>query len=64
MTQHGPIEDVAKISVGLSRDFRISKNVVLALGALVSKNRTSDALAPLYDGDPMGAMAFVRLKVG
>jgi hypothetical protein len=64
LIHHGPIEDVAKISVGLSRDFRVSKNVVLALGALVSKNWTSDALAPLYDGDPMGAMTFVRLKVG
>ncbi len=61
---HGPIEEAAKISVGVSRDFRLGENVVLALGAQMSKNWTSDALAPLYDGDPMGAMAFVRLKVG
>ena len=61
---HGPIEDVAKLSVGLSRDFRLTDNVSVALGALASKNWTSDTLAPLYDGDPMGAMAFVRLKIG
>jgi hypothetical protein len=24
----------------------------------------SDALSPLYDGDPKGGMAFVRLKIG
>jgi hypothetical protein len=60
----GPIEEVAKLSLGVVRDFRMSENVVLSVGALVSKNWTSDALAPLYDGDPMGAMGFVRLKIG
>jgi hypothetical protein len=36
----------------------------LGLGALVTQNWVSDALAPLYDGDPTGGMAFVRLKIG
>jgi len=60
----GPVEDVAKISVGVVRDFRLNKNVVLGIGALVTQNWVSDALSPLYDGDPNGGMAFVRLKVG
>jgi hypothetical protein len=64
LIHHGPIEDVAKLSIGIVRDFAITENVKLGVGALVSKNWTSDALAPLYDGDPMGAMAFVRLKIG
>jgi hypothetical protein len=64
VVHHGPIEDVAKLSIGLVRDFRVSEHVTLALGALVSHNWVSDALSPLYDGDPMGGMAFVRLKIG
>jgi hypothetical protein len=64
LIHHGPIEDVAKVSVGLVRDFRVADNVTLGVGGLVSQNWVSDALAPLYDGDPIGAMAFVRLKIG
>jgi hypothetical protein len=64
LSHHGPVEDVAKLSVGLVRDFRVSENVMFGVGGLVSQNWVSDALAPLYDGDPMGAMAFMRLKVG
>lgn len=60
----GPVENVSKLSVGISRDFRVAENVTLSLGALVSQNWTSSALSPLYDGDPMGAMAFVRFKIG
>ena len=64
LIHHGPVEDVAKLSVGAVRDFRVAEHVTLGVGALVSQNWVSDALAPLYDGDPMGAMAFVRLKIG
>jgi hypothetical protein len=64
LIHHGPIEDVAKLSVGLVRDFRVADNVTLGVGGLISQNWVSSALAPLYDGDPMGAMAFVRLKIG
>jgi hypothetical protein len=64
LIQPGPIEDVAKISLGIVRDFRIGEHTTLGVGAQVAKNWTSNALAPLYDGDPMGAMAFVRLKIG
>ncbi len=64
LIHHGPIENVSKLSLGVSRDFHVTENVTLALGALVSQNWTSGALAPLYDGDPIGAMAFVRFKIG
>ncbi len=60
---HGPVEDVQRISLGAIRDWRLSENTVFGVGALVQTHFTSDALAPLYDGDPEGAMAFVRLKI-
>jgi hypothetical protein len=61
---HGEIENVWRASLGASRDFRLSDSVVMALGASLTQNWTSGALSPLYDGDPFGAMAFVRLKIG
>lgn len=61
---HGPVEDVARVSAGLIRDWRINDNAVFGVGALVQAHFASDALEPLYDGDPVGAMAFVRLKIG
>jgi hypothetical protein len=64
LVPHGPIEDVARLSVGLTRNFEISQHVAISVGASVAQDWVSDALAPLYDGDPVGAMAFVRLKVG
>ena len=51
------------INLGVARNFRLTENVVLALGASVTQNWVSNTLAPLYDGDPNGAMAFVRLKI-
>ena len=61
---HGPVEDVARLSLGAIRDWRINEHAVFGVGALVQQHFTSDALEPLYDGDPMGAMGFVRLKIG
>ena len=61
---HGAVENVWRASLGAARNFRLSDSVVLALGASLTQNWTSGALSPLYDGDPMGAMAFVRLKIG
>jgi hypothetical protein len=61
---HGPVEDVQRLSLGAIRDFRINENTVFGIGALVQQHFASDALAPLYDGDQDGGMAFVRLKVG
>lgn len=61
---HGAVENVQRISVGAIRDWRLGEHAVLGLGALAQQHFTSDALEPLYDGDPQGAMAFVRLKIG
>jgi hypothetical protein len=61
---HGPVEDVQRVSLGAIRDFRISDNAVFGVGAVVQQHFASDTLEPLYDGDPQGAMAFVRLKIG
>jgi hypothetical protein len=64
LIHHGPVEDVARMTVGVSRDFRINDTVTMVVGASATQNRTSDALAPLYDGDPTGVLGFVRFKVG
>jgi len=61
---HGPVEDVQRLSLGAIRDFRVAENASIGVGALVQQHFASDTLEPLYDGDPAGAMAFVRLKIG
>jgi hypothetical protein len=60
---HGPARNVGKVSFGAIRDVRIARQVRLGLGAQVTRNFVPAALAPLYDGDPRGAMAFLRLKI-
>ena len=64
LIHHGPIEEVQRINIGLARNFTLSEHVKLAVGASVTQNWVSDTLSPLYDGNPTGAMGFVRLKVG
>ena len=62
--EHGPAYRVGKVSLGGLRDFRIAEHVTLGAGGLVSLNVIPDGLAPLYGGNnPMGAMAFIRLKL-
>jgi len=61
---HGPVEDVQRLSLGAIRDFRLNQHAVLGVGAMAQQHFASDALEPLYGGDPQGAMAFVRLKIG
>ncbi|MGD9982022.1 MAG: hypothetical protein AB7H66_13265 [Hyphomonadaceae bacterium] len=61
---HGPIRDVARLSVGAIRDWRINENAVFGVGALVQQHLAPDELEGAYDGDPVGAMGFVRLKIG
>ena len=55
---------VAKVSVGAIRDFRLRENVTFGVGALYSRNFVPGDLEPAYGGDPDGAMAFVRLRIG
>jgi hypothetical protein len=63
LDHHGPIENVARATLGVSRDFRLSDGVTMAIGASATQNWTSGALSALYDGDPTGALAFVRFKI-
>lgn len=61
---HGASATVAKASLGAVRDFRLREDVSLGLGGLYTVNRLPDSLEGAYGGDPGGAMAFVRLKIG
>ncbi|HEV2865776.1 MAG TPA: hypothetical protein VGX37_04620, partial [Allosphingosinicella sp.] len=60
---HGPTFDVGKVSAGLVRDFRLAPHVRVGIGGLYALNFVPDQLEALYDGDPDGAMLFVRLKI-
>lgn len=58
---HGGVSTVRKLSVGAIYDVPLSDNVKLGFGGLAS---AFDAPASLGYDDPMGGMAFVRLKIG
>ena len=61
---HGEAHRVGKVSVGAVRDFRIADHFSLGAGGLVAINFVPGALDGLYGGsNPIGAMAFVRLKL-
>lgn len=60
---HGPVFEVGKVSAGLIHDFRLGPNVRLGVGGLYALNFVPDQLEALYDGDPDGAMLFVRLRI-
>jgi hypothetical protein len=62
--EHGPAFRVGKVSAGAVRDFRAAEHLTLGIGGLASVNFVPDGLAAEYGGNnPLGAMAFVRLKV-
>lgn len=62
---HGPAFTVGKLSAGAIRDFTLAPQVRLGVGGLLSVNFIPDGLEPYYGKkNPLGAMAFLRLKVG
>jgi hypothetical protein len=61
---HGPVRNVARLSAGAIRDWTLAEHVTFGVGALASTHLAPEALEASYGGDPMGAMAFVRLKIG
>jgi hypothetical protein len=64
LAEHGPAYRVGKISLGAVRDLRVAEHFTLGAGGLLAVNFVSDGLAPLYGGhNPIGAMAFLRLKL-
>ena len=60
---HGPVFDVAKLSFGAIRDFRLGRHVRLGVGGLYAFNFVPAPLEASYAGDPDGAMLFVRLRI-
>jgi hypothetical protein len=61
---HGPAYRVGKIGLGVVRDVQLADHMVAGLGGTLSLNFVPDSLAPLYgESRPLGAMAFVRLKL-
>ena len=60
----GTIDTVGKISLGTIRDFHVTDNVKIGIGALYSINIVPAELEPSYDGVPKGAMVFLRLVAG
>jgi hypothetical protein len=62
--EDGPAYRVGKVSLGVVRDFRVAEHLSVGAGGLLSVNFVSDALAASYGGhNPIGAMAFVRIKL-
>ena len=61
---HDTAYRVGKASLGAVRDFPIADHVSLGAGGLVAVNFVPGSIAPLYGGRaPVGAMAFVRVKL-
>jgi len=57
----GEAYTVRRVSLGAIRDFAVAPKVKIGVGGLVSAFDAPEALG--YD-DPMGGMAFVRLRIG
>ena len=57
------VHRVGRLSLGAIRDWRIHAHAVFGVGALVEAHFTPSALDASYDGEPLGAMGFVRLKI-
>jgi hypothetical protein len=61
---HGAAHRVGKLSLGAVRDFRVAEHLSLGAGGLLSVNFIPDGLQDAYGRSrPLGAMAFVRLKL-
>jgi hypothetical protein len=62
-SHHGPRYTVGKVSLGAIRDVAVGPGVRLGLGALYARNFVPAPLEALYEGDPDGAMVFIRLRI-
>ncbi|MEO8142133.1 MAG: hypothetical protein ABI617_05700 [Sphingomicrobium sp.] len=61
---HGEAFTVAKVSLGIVRDFKVAEHLALGVGGLYSLNFVPKGLKDEYGGrNPHGAMGFVRLKI-
>jgi hypothetical protein len=60
---NGPVQSVAKLSLGVIHDWLAAKHAKIGLGGLYDFDFVPAALAAAYGSSPHGAMAFVRLKL-
>ena len=60
---HGPAYRVGKASAGIARDVDVAGPLTLVVGGLASVNFIPAALEAEYGKLPVGAMAFVRVKL-
>ncbi|MDX2238252.1 MAG: hypothetical protein NW203_11885 [Hyphomonadaceae bacterium] len=58
------VPTVGRLSLGAIRDWRVAEHVKIGIGANLTQNFIGDELDAVYGGDPLGATAFVRLKIG
>jgi hypothetical protein len=68
LVDQGPLQgdafNVAKVSAGVIRDFRLTEKIKVGVGALYAFDFVPEPLGILYGGtDPQGAMIFARLKL-
>jgi hypothetical protein len=62
--ENGPAYRVAKVSLGMIRDFSLADHLGFGAGGLFAVNFIPNELAGQYGGShPTGTMAFVRLKL-
>jgi hypothetical protein len=61
---HDDTHEVAKISLGLRREFSLGDRIRLGLGALYTFNDVDEALRASYGGSPGGAMVFLQFLAG
>jgi hypothetical protein len=61
---HEAVNEVAKLTAGLRREFPLGDRLRVALGALYSLDRVDDELRPSYGGNPGGAMVFLQFLAG
>jgi hypothetical protein len=57
----GDVARAGKLTVGAIRDVQVADHMKLGLGALYDFDFVGQSLAASYDGDPRGAMVFLRL---
>ena len=62
--EHGEAHSVGKVSIGAVRDFRIAEHLSFGAGGLFAMSFVPRALEEAYGAsNPVGAMAFVRLRL-
>jgi hypothetical protein len=62
---HHDVHEVAKLSVGLRREFPLTERIRLGLGALYTIDSVDSGLAPSYGSrNPNGAIAYVQFLSG